>query len=76
MCIRYSITAIIALYRPGPMDSIPRFIACSQDPGKIRYLHPALEPILSVTYGLSLIHISPELLPAQRGGDGGPVRRL
>ena len=45
------ITAIIALYRPGPMDSIPRFIACSQDPGKIRYLHPALEPILSVTYG-------------------------
>ncbi len=45
------ITAIIALYRPGPMDSIPRFVACSQDPGKIRYLHPSLEPILSVTYG-------------------------
>ena len=45
------ITAIIALYRPGPMDSIPRFIACSQDPSKIRYLHPSLEPILSVTYG-------------------------
>ena len=45
------ITAIIALYRPGPMDSIPRFIACSQDPGKIKYLHPSLEPILSVTYG-------------------------
>ena len=45
------ITAIIALYRPGPMDSIPRFIACSQDPSKIKYLHPYLEPILSVTYG-------------------------
>ena len=45
------ITAIIALYRPGPMDSIPRFIACSQDPSKIKYLHPSLEPILSVTYG-------------------------
>lgn len=45
------ITAIIALYRPGPMDSIPRFIACKQDPKLIRYLHPSLEPILSVTYG-------------------------
>ncbi|MDE6456467.1 MAG: DNA polymerase III subunit alpha, partial [Dysosmobacter sp.] len=45
------ITAIIALYRPGPMDSIPRFIACKQDPTLIKYRHPALEPILSVTYG-------------------------
>ena len=45
------ITAIIALYRPGPMDSIPRFIACKQDPSRITYLHPMLEPILSVTYG-------------------------
>ena len=45
------ITAIIALYRPGPMDSIPRFIACKQDPGLIHYKHPMLEPILSVTYG-------------------------
>ena len=45
------ITAIIALYRPGPMDSIPRFIACKHDSSKIKYLHPSLEPILSVTYG-------------------------
>ncbi len=45
------ITAIIALYRPGPMDSIPRFIACKQDPKLIKYRHPSLEPILSVTYG-------------------------
>ena len=45
------ITAIIALYRPGPMDSIPRFIACKQNPGKITYKHPALKPILSNTYG-------------------------
>ena len=45
------ITAIIALYRPGPMDSIPRFIACAQDPKLVRYKHPLLEPILSVTYG-------------------------
>ena len=45
------ITAIIALYRPGPMESIPRFIACKQDPSLITYKHPALKPILSVTYG-------------------------
>ncbi|MBU5627166.1 DNA polymerase III subunit alpha [Oscillibacter sp. MSJ-2] len=45
------ITAIIALYRPGPMESIPRFIACKQNPQMIRYQHPSLEPILSITYG-------------------------
>ncbi len=45
------ITAVIALYRPGPMESIPRFIENSQHPEKISYKHPSLEPILSVTYG-------------------------
>jgi len=45
------ITAVIALYRPGPMDSIPRFISCSQNPKLVTYRHPKLEPILSVTYG-------------------------
>ena len=45
------ITAIIALYRPGPMDSIPRFLECSSDPSKIRYKHELLRPILEVTYG-------------------------
>ncbi len=45
------ITAIIALYRPGPMQFIPQFIACKQDPAKVTYKHPSLEPILSTTYG-------------------------
>ena len=45
------ITAIIALYRPGPMESIPRFLESSRNPKKITYKHPLLEPILSVTYG-------------------------
>ena len=44
-------TAIVALYRPGPMDSIPRFIANKLDPRKITYKTPLLEPILKVTYG-------------------------
>ena len=45
------ICAIIALYRPGPMDSIPKFLACAQDPTKVTYKHPLLEPILANTYG-------------------------
>ncbi len=45
------ITALVALYRPGPMDSIPRFIDCSQHPEHVRYKHPLLRPILEVTYG-------------------------
>ncbi len=45
------ITAVIALYRPGPMDSIPRFLDCAGHPERIRYKHPLLKPILEVTYG-------------------------
>ena len=45
------ITAIIALYRPGPMDSIPRFIASKHNPESVTYKHPSLEPILANTYG-------------------------
>ncbi|MDR2356812.1 MAG: DNA polymerase III subunit alpha [Oscillospiraceae bacterium] len=45
------ITAIIALYRPGPMDSIPRFLDNNRNPRKITYKHSSLEPILGVTHG-------------------------
>ncbi len=45
------ITAIVALYRPGPMDSIPTFIANKLDHKKVTYKTPMLEPILKVTYG-------------------------
>ncbi len=44
-------TAIVALYRPGPMESIPKFIANKLDHRKITYKTPHLEPILKVTYG-------------------------
>ncbi len=46
------LTAIVSLYRPGPMDNIPTFIANRHNPNKIKYAHPLLEPILSVTYGV------------------------
>lgn len=45
------IIAGIALYRPGPMDQIPRYIRNKKNPSGITYKHPALEKILDVTYG-------------------------
>ena len=45
------ITAIVALYRPGPMDSIPTFIENKLNRKKVTYKTPMLEPILRVTYG-------------------------
>lgn len=45
------ITAIVALYRPGPMESIPTFIANKLDARKVTYKTPLLKPILKVTYG-------------------------
>lgn len=43
--------AVISLYRPGPMDSIPIYIDCRHNPSHIRYKHPLLKDILEVTYG-------------------------
>ena len=45
------IVAGISLYRPGPMESIPRYIAGKRNPEKMRYAHPLLEKTLAVTYG-------------------------
>ncbi|MCL2082567.1 MAG: DNA polymerase III subunit alpha [Oscillospiraceae bacterium] len=45
------ITAVVALFRPGPMDSIPRFIESKHNPERTTYKHPLLRPILDVTYG-------------------------
>ncbi len=45
------IIAVISLYRPGPMDSIPTYIRNRHNPGLIKYKTPLLKPILDVTYG-------------------------
>ncbi|MCI8647161.1 MAG: DNA polymerase III subunit alpha [Firmicutes bacterium] len=45
------IVAGVALYRPGPMASIPNYIENKKHPDKISYIHESLAPILSVTYG-------------------------
>ena len=41
----------ISLFRPGPMDYIPEYIRCKNDPNNVQYAHPLLEPILKDTYG-------------------------
>jgi DNA polymerase-3 subunit alpha len=45
------IIAGISLYRPGPMDQIPRYIKYKNNPEEVKYDHPLLENILNVTYG-------------------------
>lgn len=45
------LTAGISLFRPGPMDFIPKYVQSKNDANKISYTHPALEPILKETYG-------------------------
>ncbi len=45
------IIAGISLYRPGPMDQIPRYIRSKNNPREVKYHHPLLEGILNVTYG-------------------------
>src|SRR5204863_4858309 len=46
------LTAMNALYRPGPMENIPYFIDCKHGRLKAKYDHPKLEPILEGTYGV------------------------
>ncbi len=41
----------ISLYRPGPMEQIPRYVKGKHDPKSVAYAHPLLEPILCTTYG-------------------------
>jgi DNA polymerase-3 subunit alpha len=48
----HDLIALVALYRPGPMDSIPKYIAVKNGREAPEYLHPALEPILKETFGV------------------------
>ncbi len=46
------ITAMLALYRPGPMDLIPQFIEGKHNPESVKYPHPSLKKVLEETYGI------------------------
>lgn len=48
------IVAVVALYRPGPMENIPKYLACMHGEEEIDYMHPKLEPILKDTYGIMI----------------------
>ena len=48
------IIAVVALYRPGPMENIPTYISRKHGNEKVHYLHPLLEPIVSETYGIMI----------------------
>lgn len=48
------VAIVLALYRPGPMQEIPRYLANRAYPEKIRYPHPLLEPVLKETYGVMI----------------------
>jgi DNA polymerase-3 subunit alpha len=67
------IIAMNALYRPGPMDNIPRYINCKHGIEQPEYLHPLLEPILRETYGViiyqeQVMQIARELAGYSLGG--------
>lgn len=49
------LVAMNALYRPGPMEQIPRFIEAKNNPGLVTYPHPSLEPVLRDTYGVIVV---------------------
>jgi DNA polymerase-3 subunit alpha len=66
------IIAMVALYRPGPMEWIPEYISGKHQTKKIVYLHPKLEPILEKTYGVAIyqeqvMQISRELAGFSKG---------
>ncbi len=48
------IIALVALYRPGPMDNIPKYVKCKNGEEKPDYLHPLLKPILKDTFGIMI----------------------
>jgi len=48
------IIALVALYRPGPMANIPKYIACKHGEEQPDYMHPVLEPVLTETFGIMI----------------------
>ena len=61
------IIALVALYRPGPMDLIPDFIARKHGQQRVEYLDPRLEPIIGPTYGI-MVYQEQVMQVAQRLG--------
>ena len=62
------IIALVALYRPGPMDDIPRYIACKHGEQPITYAHPSMAPILKDTFGVMVYQEQVMKIAQELGG--------
>ncbi len=73
------ISAMVALYRPGPMQFIDEYINGKHNPRAIRYPHPDLEPILAETYGIAVYQEQvmeiPLVMAGYTLGEGDILRR-
>ena len=68
----YDIAAMVALFRPGPMDNIPAYIRRKHGQEKVSYLHPLLEPYLEKTYGIFVYQEDIMAAAIALGGFTGP----
>ena len=68
----YDLAAMVALYRPGPMDNIPAYIRRKHGQEKVTYLHPLLEPFLERTYGIFVYQEDIMAAAVALGGFSGP----
>jgi DNA polymerase-3 subunit alpha len=68
----YDLAAMVALYRPGPMDNIPSYIRRKHGQEPVQYLHPLLEPFLSRTYGIFVYQEDIMAAAMALGGFTGP----
>src|SRR6476661_7052855 len=66
------LAAMVALYRPGPMDNIPAYIRRKHGQEKVTYLHPLLEPYLNKTYGIFVYQEDIMAAAIALGGFTGP----
>lgn len=68
----YDLAAMVALYRPGPMDNIPAYIRRKHGQEKVTYLHPLLEPFLERTHGIFVYQEDIMAAATALGGFSGP----
>ena len=68
----YDLAAMVALYRPGPMDNIPAYIRRKHGQEAVTYLHPLLEPYLEKTYGIFVYQEDIMAAAMALGGFTGP----
>jgi len=68
----YDLAAMVALYRPGPMDNIPAYIRRKHGQEPVTYLHPLLEPFLDRTYGIFVYQEDIMAAATALGGFSGP----